>query len=572
MTAVSKPANKLASVLFLLGVIALSLGFSLPGHFAPYRTFYQEFSSFLGLLFIVIAIFARSGGCLRVSYSSLFVFTVAAIPLLQYFSGTILFFGDAFLSSVYLACFAFAISAGRELDAKWTETLLWALVLVAAFSVTVSTIHWLEIDFTAGGIMETPFISTPSGNMGQRNHFATLTMMGVGALLYLNHVKRISNTATVILLLFFVFGLALSKSRTPWVDAFLLALFILLKYQYLETPRRLILWLLMAVGFYLLILFVTFPVVTEFQTIEPLESFIRNPEGEVRPRIWTHLLNAVAVGDWGGYGWKQESVALALTSDQSWRTIDTTSSHNLFLSFLVWNGLVIGLLFIASVMFWAWQHIRKCTTPEHFYVLCMIGAVAVHAQLELPYEFAYFLVPAGILVGYSERLIMSKTVTVRLPSTIHILVTSCVVILMLMIHGEYTILKQANMKMRSIDARINRSEQIVVPPGEIRFLNHLKAFIDLGNNWPKEGMEQAELDEMYHVALRYPRHYVLFRYALALGLNHRREKASEILLVLRNMHGSDVYAGYLDQWKLSATSHPQLNQVVLPSLLISTSP
>ncbi|OOZ38008.1 PglL family O-oligosaccharyltransferase, partial [Solemya elarraichensis gill symbiont] len=521
--------------------------------------------------FIVIAIFARNGGRFRVSYSSLLVFAIAVIPMLQYLSGTILFFGDAFLSSVYLAGFAFAISAGRELDAEWTKTLLWALVLVAAFSVTVSTIHWLHIDFTAGGLMETPFQSTPSGNMGQRNHFATLTMMAVGALLYLNHVKRIGNVATVILLLFFVFGLALSKSRTPWLDAFILSLFVLLKYQYLETPRRLVVWLLMAVGFYLLILLWTFPVVTEVQTIPPLESFIRNEEGEVRPRIWTHLLNAVVVGDWGGYGWKQESVALALTSDQSWRTIDTTSSHNLFLSFLVWNGPVIGLLMIAAVMLWGWHHIWKCTTPEHFYLLCMIGAVAVHSQLEFPYEFAYFLVPVGILVGYSEQLMMSKTVSVSVPPIISIAITSCVLILMLLVQTEFAILKQANLKMHSINARIKKAELMVIPQGEIRFLNHLKAFIDLGNNKPREGMEEAELDEIHQVALRYPRHYVLFRYAVALGLNHHPEKASEILLVLRHMHGSDIYADYLDRWRSSAALHPQLNQVALPSLLISTS-
>ncbi|OOZ14044.1 hypothetical protein BOW27_08255 [Solemya velum gill symbiont] len=566
MTTVSQSATRLASILFLLGVIAIALGFSLPGHFAPYKTFYQELSSFVGLLFIVIAIIARNGGRFSFTYSSLLVFAIAVIPLLQYFTGTILFFGDAFLSSVYIASFAFAIAAGRELDAEWIEPLLWALVLVALFSVTVSTIHWLEIGFTAGGIMETPFKSTPSGNMGQRNHFATLLMMAVGALLYLNHTKRIGNIMTVIMLLIFVFGLALSKSRTPWVDAFILALFVLLKYQYLETPRRLIGWLIMAVAFYLLILFVTFPVVSEVQTIEPLESFVRTEEGEVRPRIWAPILNAIAAGDWGGYGWKQESLALALISDQSWPTIYTTSSHNLFLSFLVWNGPIIGLLMIVAVLYWAWQHIWKCTTPEHFYLLCMIGAVTVHAMLELPYEFAYFLLPAGILIGHSERLMMSKTVTVRAPFTVSILVTSCVMILMLMIHTEYAILKQANLKMNAINARLKNAEKVVLPQGEIRFLTHLKAYIDLGNNKAREGMEEAELDEMHRIALRYPKSFVLFRYAMALGLNHQPEKASEILLVLRNMHGSEVYADKLERWKFSAVLHPQLNQVVLPPM------
>ncbi|OOY42664.1 PglL family O-oligosaccharyltransferase, partial [Solemya velum gill symbiont] len=286
----------------------------------------------------------------------------------------------------------------------------------------------------------------------------------------------------------------------------------------------------------------------------------------VRPRIWAPILNAIAAGDWGGYGWKQESLALALISDQSWPTIYTTSSHNLFLSFLVWNGPIIGLLMIVAVLYWAWQHIWKCTTPEHFYLLCMIGAVAVHAMLELPYEFAYFLLPAGILIGHSERLMMSKTVTVRAPFTVSILVTSCVMILMLMIHTEYAILKQANLKMNAINARLKNAEKVVLPQGEIRFLTHLKAYIDLGNNKAREGMEEAELDEMHRIALRYPKSFVLFRYAMALGLNHQPEKASEILLVLRNMHGSEVYADKLERWKFSAVLHPQLNQVVLPPM------
>ncbi|WP_228731742.1 Wzy polymerase domain-containing protein, partial [Acinetobacter sp. Colony158] len=103
-----------------------------------------------------------------------------------------------------------------------------------------------------------------------------------------------------------------------------------------------------------------------------------------------------------GYGWGKTSLAqltvFNLHPSHEW----VTSGHNVLLDIIVWNGLPLGLLIIAYMACWILWLNQKAKTLESIIALLMVGAILIHALLEFPLRYAYFLFPFGFLLGFVQ--------------------------------------------------------------------------------------------------------------------------------------------------------------------------
>ena len=75
------------------------------------------------------------------------------------------------------------------------------------------------------------------------------------------------------------------------------------------------------------------------------------------------------------------------------------SAHNMLLDLLVWNGIPIGGLIILYVIAWLYWLNKGVKDMVSIVATLMVCAILIHGMLEFPLHYAYFLLPAGFLLG-----------------------------------------------------------------------------------------------------------------------------------------------------------------------------
>ncbi|WP_332674278.1 Wzy polymerase domain-containing protein [Aromatoleum sp.] len=98
----------------------------------------------------------------------------------------------------------------------------------------------------------------------------------------------------------------------------------------------------------------------------------------------------------------------------------------------------------------------------------------------------------------------------------------------------------------------------------VTLLTQLEEFARFARTEAQEKMSPSELTRLEHVAHRYPYPPALFRYALALGLNHKYEEAEVELLRLKKLHPIARMDEAREGWATLTKRYPQLSNVVVP--------
>lgn len=77
-------------------------------------------------------------------------------------------------------------------------------------------------------------------------------------------------------------------------------------------------------------------------------------------------------------------------------------SHNIFIDIFVWFGIPVGLLVSAFIIRRSWRLVMQVKTKEEMAILGIFSVVLVHALLEYPLHYAYFLVPCAIFYRFCK--------------------------------------------------------------------------------------------------------------------------------------------------------------------------
>ena len=522
--------------ILVLTFVLSNISFLLPNHYVPWVTVYQDFSVFLALVIVFTL-------CLKQQFifdkKILFILLISLVPLFQFLLNKIYFFGDGLIAFIYMASFGLAYVLALNLGRKdGIAPYLYFISNTFIFSSVVSLYiilkQWLLLENGGIWMADLPPNGRPFANFAQPNNCATFLCMGLIACLYLYEKKYIDQFCGVLLASFILFGITLTQSRTAWVFTLAFIIWWFWKTRYFQT-RLSKYSVFYFVGIFLFFIFIT-PYISDYLGVtNTTDALTRASSGYLRIPMWHQMLLAIKQQPLWGYGWNQVSVAqLSVYLDYP-TTEWTEHSHNILLDLLIWNGIPLGLVIIGFFTWWLYRLSQLATSVEAFIALSMVGAVLVHAMLEYPLDYAFFLLPVGFLLGLVQA--QDKTISViEVPRKIVASLWVIFVILYIWIFVEYQIIEKDVQLVRFEALNIGTLHAEHDAP-DVILLTQLREQIRFIRTPPKENMTIDQLDWMRKVTYRYSTSAALYRYAQALALNHQPELARKHLLILEKLHG-----------------------------------
>ena len=280
-------------------------------------------------------------------------------------------------------------------------------LFAACISCAAGLIQYFGVGYTLGGFLQAGGVGEAYANLRQRNQFATLTAIGLIALLWVDRQSPLLPTKTKYrripanfpMLALLALGNAASSSRTgflQWCLVFLLTLwwsretawnsitlcsFALISYAVgtLALPAVLELWIGTSSG-------------------GLLARFAEDPGCASRRVLWSNVLHLIAQKPWFGWGWGELDYAHFITLYPNERFCDILdNAHNLPLHLAVELGLPAALVFCSGVVWWVWRNKpwaeQNATRQMAWAVLAVI---ALHSLLEYPLWYGPFQMAVGL--------------------------------------------------------------------------------------------------------------------------------------------------------------------------------
>jgi O-antigen ligase len=536
------------------------LAFMLPNHYFPWGSFYNDFAMALSLLCLMIAaLWPLQRRPLTLPLVAGVLVLVASIPLLQAITGLLYFNSDGWVAAFYLVGLALAYSAAYLLAQKTSPQqvallLAWGFLVSAVLSVGVSLHQWLLLDGSIWLVDLQPGWWFPYGNLGQRTNLATLIVAAWASLAYLHHQEKLGVTGSIVTALFLLFGAALMQSRT--VIAMLPFILLWWAWRGREDRTSLRFTVLAALLLSFVVFYGLIPGWTNAFYID-IGEFPMDTQLGVRSVFWSSLLHAVSERPWFGYGWNEVAVAQVSVAELYQGSGFTEHSHNLLIDLLVWNGFPLGILLIAALGYWGLSRTARCNSAESWFALAVIGCVMIHSLLEFPLDYAYFLIPAGLLAGLVDAQYPHKY-RFRCPAWVLAVVTVAGAIFLVVLFKENGELEDDHREMRFASAGI-----VGASPGasltSVVVLDGPREFIRYALTEAKPEMTEEEIEWMRKVAYRNAYPPALFRYVLALAFNNKHDEACVVLQKLRSFdYEKTRYPEAVQNLKLMEGSYPQL--------------
>ncbi|MCX7249046.1 MAG: Wzy polymerase domain-containing protein [Burkholderiales bacterium] len=254
-------------------------------------------------------------------------------------------------------------------------------------------------------------------NLRQRNQFATLTNIGLAALLWWNDRLRMegtgaarrstlapSMTATMLAAILLALGNAASSSRTGMVQLLLLLVLHLIWRRPVATGRASAGWsvLLVAAMAYAVAAFA----LPALGGLDAQSSGIlgRLHEGAAqctsRTTLWSNVLQLIAQKPWLGWGWGELDYAHFITLYPGERFCDILdNAHNLPLHLAVELGVPLSLAVCALGGYLLWRARPWAETDAtRQMVWAVLALILLHSMLEYPLWYGPFQMAFGLSI------------------------------------------------------------------------------------------------------------------------------------------------------------------------------
>ncbi|MGQ4638296.1 Wzy polymerase domain-containing protein [Acinetobacter junii] len=527
----------------IVASILLIFGWLSPVHTYPWVTFSSELASFGTALAIVTLFLTKE---IKIPRPQILMLGIVLLPLLQFCFGLILDFSVAFLTFAYLFTFWLMMLCGYNLSlqAENREKLMigFSLVVLIAglLSSFMAVVQWLNLESYLYGIMGLRG-NRPYANFGQPNNLSTFLVMALMGGLYLYEKRKVSLWLLIPSSIILLFTITLTQSRTAWIVCIFFFFYWIYK-QHKNNPRfnfpKLLLW----TSLYFLIAGYLLPYLTQFMSshldtgVTHTASIVqRAGSGHERLGMWMQILHAIAERPWFGYGWNQTSIAVVESIEFNTVQVWFNSAHNIVLDLLIWNGVPLGILIIGYLSLWLLWLNKTAKDSTSIIAILMVCAILIHAMLEFPQRYAYFLLPMGFLLG----LIQAQTPQLK-GITIQKNVVRCVwlisVIVLLLVWRDYKLFQDNS---RLIFKGKQPTEEIL-GSSRILLLTQFQKRLDWIALDPKTMFSEAQLSEFAEMVKNKATPYNLKKFAQVLVYNQKNEEAEKYLYVLNRLYKKDV--------------------------------
>ena len=295
------------------------------------------------------------------------------------------------------------VGYGPRVDTRaLAHTLAWGWLVAALLSACAGVLQY----FGAEGVLFYDWISasTPGqayANLRQRNQFASLTSLGLVALLHLTatHQDAAPQHATLrrlcvlLAIALLALGNAASSSRTGVLQW--LGLLALAWVWGRHGQRNVLRWTLLAAGLYLLAAWalpLELETATGVASQGALQRFQESSGCGSRTILWGNVLELIAHKPWLGWGWGELKFAHFITPYQGERFCELLdNAHHLPLHLAVELGVPAALLLcggaLAAVV---WTRPWRDTDPARQMAWAGLATIALHSLLEYPLWYGPF--------------------------------------------------------------------------------------------------------------------------------------------------------------------------------------
>ncbi|WP_151730606.1 PglL family O-oligosaccharyltransferase [Acinetobacter junii] len=527
----------------ILASLLLSFAWLSPFHTYPWVTFSSELATFAAALTLFTLFLNRN---IQIPKLQLYILPVAFIPLLQWSGGLVSDFSVALLSTAYLFGFWVMVVMGYNLSLQSSareqlmKQVCWLLLIIASVTSLIAMVQWLGFESSVYGIMQLKG-NRPYANFGQPNNLATFLIVGLMGALFLYEKHKASLWLLIPASLSILFAICLTQSRTSLLVCIFICIYWVIK-QYKNKPRLNFIKLFGWAATYFLIAGYLLPIIAQVMTTNVGEAVThtaslaqRAGSGHERLGMWMQIIHAIGERPWFGYGWNQTSVAVVESIHFNTVQVWFNSAHNIVLDLLVWNGLPLGFLIIAYFAIWLFWLSKNAKDTISIVAILMVSAILMHAMLEFPQRYAYFLLPMGFLLG----LIQAQTPNLN-SVILHRNIIRCVwlvsLIVLLLIWRDYKLFQENSklvFKQKPVSEEILGSSKILI-------LTQFQQRLDWIALKPQTLMSDSDLSVIGEMVENKATPYNLKKYAQLLVYNHKLDEAEQQLFVLQQLYKQKI--------------------------------
>lgn len=555
MTAGIRPSLRTSELLGLAGLIVLGAAWLVPNKTSPWPSMWNEAAAGLGLLLMALAPLGRAHratGGLRMAWPlATLILACIVSAWAQWAAGLLAYAGDAWLVSLYLGLFGLAVLAGRALASgpegeRWGAALLVAVVtagLVATAMVLAQKLDQPLVLFTEPVVD----VARPAANLGQPNHVSTLFFLALCCVLQLRREGKTGAIGALLALTMLTLAMGLARSRTGLLQLVLLAGWS----AWLSCPgsgrgewRWGIAALLLGAIWWKAV-----PWLDEWLLQEVPLRDVANAQGDPRFVYWRAFLEAAWQHPWGGWGWLQTGAAEASVAP-CWPRGESLMhhyTHMLALDWLVWLGLPLGLGLLALLGGWLWRHLPARGAAAGGYWLAAVLGFGIHAMLEYPQAYLYFLLPIGLMMGVIDARHPAHR-AIALPRAGYGAFWAVLAALAGVVMWDAGRAIQAHIDIRFENTRIGPVRHTVdVPP--MMLLDQLGGYLAFHAADVTRPMPPQALAEHAKAVRRLPLQSSLLRYSMMLDVAGRPDAAAREQQLLCDFFGAQKCAAVARQWR-----------------------
>ncbi|ADX48497.1 O-antigen polymerase [Paracidovorax avenae ATCC 19860] len=541
------------SIVSLVGFLLLVNGWLAPNHYEPWLTFHGEIISAAGAFFLALDILIKKREILLPYAISAPAILMTALLVFQRLNEVLLFNSDFYYGLVYVGIWIISGAVGsdaarKSLSGYHSEEIsntkltgfLWAATAGAIVSGIIGTLQWLHLPLTVWMVESD---GRAYANFAQPNNYATLLVMGIASLGYLLFIKKIKKWIFLCGTLFLCFGVLGSESRTGFIAVILVFAIWTTERSYSNKNRNPWLYFALIVGLWFCARFL-WPSFSTFMGVAASRD-ATDFNSSSRLILWRQLGEALLLRPWNGYGWLQVGRAQD-TIAPFYGASATASAHNIFFDVALWFGIPSAIILLMMNVKWFWR-LRKDFRPIILYPLAVLAPLVLHSMLEFPYEYAFFLIPSGILVGFISSALGYRSLKFSRGAFLALLI--------LLAASGFALTKiqlsyEEPMRMALADEQKFREEEIIKPPKEaFGFGQDVYA---LFNTLTHTGPEtDATVKEAAYTSWRYPSRATHRRRVLSLFKAGQQKSACRALAAFQSLYDADSYEKLVISVKIS---------------------
>lgn len=550
---------------WLLWTIAAALPWVQPFHGEPWAAFYSE--ALAAGVVVPVALWAvlRRPEPWSVQPMTAFLLALALVPIAQARSGQFVFPSEAGLIALYLTTFALTFWVARQVElihpGRLAGALLSGLAIAALLSTALALYQWFEQDWLESVVHYRLISGRAYANVGQPNNLATLLAWGLVAIAWGHHRGRLGHGVAGLAAAFLLLGLVLTRSRTGWIEVALLsAAAIWWRWRHKTGPSFISVAALSA--WFLALSIGLEPMASRMLREAPA---VLSDQGAVglRPTIWKLAVEEIQQKPLTGYGWNQNIPAYLTIADRHPDAhLIVNYTHNVVLDLFVWNGLPLGLVILSAMAWWVSIQWRGCRSQDQRLLLLALALLFVHAMLELPYTYLFFLVPASMMMGTLEAGVPARQL-LAVPRWLVAALVFALGATLVAVVRDYQAIEADSQAARMRAAGIHNPRP--APPADPTILRHLQTGLTRMRIEPSRNLPPERLAEMRHALQRFPFVAGFARYARAAALSGRPDEAEWAMRRLCALNTVPTCKGAIRDWhERAAQGLPEMNAVRMP--------